>query len=102
MGLTINLENERGKVLGSVVDPKNALHRLLREEGLQASCCLRFIDWYGDTIFNRLQMQLFLPEWTDLADHAISEEERQIIADVALLAKECRDDVHRYLRFKGD
>jgi hypothetical protein len=102
MGLTINLETERGAILSTVGDPKNTLHRLLRATPPHASSCLGFIDWYGNTIFNYLQMDPFLIEWQALRGHAFDEEENRIISEVESLAVRCRNERHLYLKFIGD
>lgn len=55
MGLSIVLETESGEELERVDDPSNILHRLLPRSDNGSYLLLRFIDWYGDTVFNQLQ-----------------------------------------------
>lgn len=103
MGLTIELYDEHGDPQGGTVeDPTNILHRLLRERDLTACPMLSGIDWYGDTIFNGQQMERLIPEWQSLADGAKSPEERRIVADVLQRARECQNGVHLYLKFVGE
>ena len=67
---------------------------------------LRFIDPYGDTVSNRVQMIPFLTEWRRLitlrATEGVSEEEEQNLREVEDLALECSRGIHLYLKFIGD
>jgi hypothetical protein len=101
MGIDINLESERGEVLATVADPKNHLHRLL-ERSLPDEPLLAEIDWYGDTVFNRLQIPRFLSHWQIVANQCQNPDELRIVEDVKELAVRCEGSVHLYLKFVGD
>jgi len=101
MGFAIALQDERGERLEVTTDPKNHLHRLLRPyQG--SDSVLGEIDWYGDTVFNRIQIRRFLLAWKELLQHAQSQEEAKIVEGVRFLAERCEADVHLYLKFIGD
>lgn len=102
MGLGISLQDELGAELETVVDPKNLLGKLLPEQDDPAHPMLGSIDFYGDTVFNRMQMGRFLTEWTDVATKAGTPEERALVTAVRELALRCQDGVHLYLKFIGD
>src|SRR5580704_4528673 len=97
MGFDINLENERGEVLATVSDPQNLLHRLL-ERSIAIEPLLAEIDWYGDTVFNCLQIPRFLSHWQTLASQIQNPNELRIVEDVKELAVRCEGSVHLYLR----
>ena len=101
MGFDINLETERGKILKTVGDPKNLLHNLM-ERSISDDPLLAEIDWYGDTVFNRVQMPRFLSAWRVLRGHAQNHEEAKLADEVKALAEECHNSVHLYLKFIGD
>ena len=101
MGFCIILENEDGERLEQVDDPKNLLHQLLPSEDASYQY-LRFIDWYGDTIFNRLQIQPFLDEWDRITRAARTSEENELLGRIRELAIRCSTKPHLYLRFAGD
>jgi len=101
MGFDINLESENGKVLATVSDPKNLLHRLF-ERSISTQPLIAEIDWYGNTTFNRLQIPRFLAEWAELAKQSPSQEEADIVSQVKELAVRCEGGVHLYLKFIGD
>jgi hypothetical protein len=101
MGLDIILQDERGEVLAILSDPKNLLHRLL-ERAMEDEPRLEEIDWYGDTIFNRLQIPRFLSEWKAVARQAKTPEDQDLVNGVMDLADRCQREVHLYLKFIGD
>jgi hypothetical protein len=102
MGLGVELQDEQGETLDSTSDPKNLLGRLLPPHDDQACPFLASIDPYGDTVFNRLQMDRFLSEWVGVAAKVQTSEERALVSVIAALARRCRDEVHLYLKFIGD
>lgn len=63
---------------------------------------LNFVDWYGDTIFNRLQIPQFLSEWARLADSARAQGAWDLFSTIAAMAGRCGEEVHTYLKFRGD
>src|SRR5687768_9773917 len=102
MELGISLQDELGAELDSIVDPKNVLGKLLPEHDDPAYPILASIDFYGDTVFNRMQMDRFLTEWTDVAAKASTAEERLLLSAIEGMAHRCQDEVHLYLKFIGD
>lgn len=55
MGIDAKLQTEDGRILQEVFDPEDILQRLLPFND-ESSSCLRFVDPYGDTTFNQLQI----------------------------------------------
>ncbi len=101
MGLTVVLETERGQRLDAIDDPTNILHRLLPSHDDETYQLLRFIDWYGDTVFNLLQIDTFLKEWSRLRSRAHAPEELELLLRIEKLARRCKDEL-LYLKFYGD
>jgi hypothetical protein len=64
--------------------------------------CLRYIDWYGDTVFNRLQAAKFLEEWGALRQSGADPETDRVFEGIRRLAEQLRDENHLYLKFYGD
>jgi len=102
MGLTITVETEEGERIEQIADPLNHLHRLLPSHDDQTYQCLRCIDWYGDTVFNRLQMETFLTELDRVRRAARSPAEIELLAQIEKLARRCKAEPHLYLKFYGD
>lgn len=102
MGLCIALTNEAGENLEFVCDDKNFLHKLLPSQDDDSSPALSSIDWYGDTVFNSIQMKRFIPELDLLQERASTDEEKALVSTVKKLAERCEGGVHLYLKFIGD
>jgi hypothetical protein len=95
------LQTERGEVLEQVLDRHGHIAASAPPLTDEGSPCWRFIDPYGDTVFNRLQMEAFLVE-LDLIIRQATPDRVPILEKVRALALRCRDDVHLYLQFEGD
>jgi hypothetical protein len=101
MPISVVLIDEFGEELERLDDLANLLHRLLPSGDDASSHYLRFIDWYGDTIFNQLQMEPFLEEWARL-ESVSTIEDQAFLARIAQLARRCQQEQHLYLKFLGD
>jgi len=99
--MVCRLQSERGEVLEQVVDRAGSIVASVPPLTDEGSPCWRFIDPYGDTVFNRLQMEPFLVE-LDLIIRQAPADRQQLLEKVRALALRCRDDVHLYLKFEGD
>lgn len=65
------------------------------------SLCWRFIDPYGDTVFNRVQLPFFIGE-IDRLGHLASSAQQGRLAEIKALAEFALALPHRYLKFVGD
>lgn len=102
MGFNVQLESEHGEVAERLDDPRGLLYGILPEQADSLFQYLPYIDRYGDTIFNRPQMEPFLREWDRLISNSRDLEVRRLLAEVKRLATACQDGVHLYLRFVGE
>jgi len=100
VGVSAELQDERGARLGAVLDSKSVLARAL-PEGDTSYACLRFIDRYGDTTFNRLQIPLLIEEIHRLRNGA-ADNLLEILDEVERLAQRALAEPHLYLKFIGD
>jgi hypothetical protein len=62
MGVNVQLESEGGGQLDQLFDPHCNVAQLLPDWRDESSVCLRFVDLYGDTVFNRLQIDVLVSE----------------------------------------
>lgn len=102
MGLTIRLETESGSRIQEVDDAKNLLHELLPQEDDTSFQCLRFVDWYGDTVFNQLQLPVLIAELQRTRERVETADEREIIDRLLHLVDKGRSAGRLYVRFIGD
>lgn len=101
MAFDIRLEDERGNTIDSASDT-GVLGRILPELYDTRFILLRFIDPYGDTVFNRMQIETFIEEWKRIYPSEAPPEERTFMCKVEELAERCRSEPHLYLKFYGD
>ena len=101
MGITIILEDEKGDALETLLD-NAVVSKILPDMNNKNSYCLRFVDLYGDTTFNNLQMTELIIELGIILKNADTKEKVEIVNDLLRLAKKCKEESHLYLKFYGD
>jgi hypothetical protein len=69
---------------------------------LPKSPLLKYIDPYGKTVFNQLQMEDFLAEWEFAKSFVQTDEEKSNWDTIRELATECKNSVHILLTFLGE
>jgi hypothetical protein len=99
--LTIELRTEDGEVVEQIFD-EGAVARVRPPLDDASSTCLRFIDPYGDTVFNPLQAGPLVLELEAKMDSVALTDDRDRIGRLIELATKCASDVHVYLWFIGD
>ena len=62
MGIDARIETERAEPLAEIPDPRGHLAWGLSLQDDHATTCLRFIDRYGNTVFNEIQLPVLLSE----------------------------------------
>jgi len=100
--MTFRLQGEDGVKIDEVHDPQGLIvsySPLLSDQSFQ---CLRFIDPYGNTYFNELQIEAFLAEWDRIFDKVQEDEAKRLSLEIRSLAQRCKQEPHLYLRFLGD
>jgi hypothetical protein len=98
MGVTVRLQDERGKPV-SETDIGIDFRIPTGDPSFRLLC---YIDPYGNTVFNQLQMETFLAEWDKIRREAKTQDETAAWSSVKQLATRCKDEVHLYIRFIGD
>ena len=93
MGWTVILESQSRKEI-SIVDAEWEFDDSLGK----SSKLIKYLDPYGDTIFNGLQMDDLIADLEKLQKFNYNE----ITAKVIRLAFDCKANPHTYLAFYGD
>jgi hypothetical protein len=93
MGWTVILESQSRKEI-SIVDAEWEFDDSLAK----SSKLIKYLDPYGDTIFNGLQMDDLITDLEKLQELNYSETTTKVIE----LAVECKTNSHIYLVFYGD
>lgn len=100
MPISVEIRDERGKREGEAWWHKRSTALLCQED--PRTTCLRFIDPYGDTTFNQLQLPVLLAELTALQSGTKDEEARAVLAGLLSFLESARDHIHTYVVFVGD
>jgi hypothetical protein len=97
MSWVVKLEDELGERGDWVM-----LHGVIPDSGERDFPLLRGIDPYGRTLFNHLQMELFLEEWDRIKDRARDDSQADAWKRIRHMAETCRNDRDLYLKFVGN
>jgi hypothetical protein len=108
----VELRTERGVVVRDIEDPSGGtfdaagdFDRFLGGDtspSVQSYRLFQYVDIYGDTIFNRLQMNEVLADIELATTGNLNPSEERGLARLRTMAEMCRDSVHLYLWFIGD
>ena len=99
---TIYLEDENGKKISKLIDPQKIITKIVEDFDLKSFCCWRFVDLYGDTIFNLFQMEKLKEESEVIKKQTNDKEIQKFLDDLISLVEEGQKEPHQYLRFFGD
>jgi cation diffusion facilitator CzcD-associated flavoprotein CzcO len=103
MGVDLYIVDERDQPQGKPwLDRMPGLYLFLPAWDDERFHVLRFIDEYGNTIFNRYQAERFLVEWKWVRERAESPEALTIWRNVRAKAHYVARTNHLYLKFDGD
>jgi hypothetical protein len=79
-----------------------SLSRHIRSSPWSETSCLRFIDPYGDTVFNQRQIPVLVHELESSVVAVTDAVIKQQISDVVRLLKKAEGHTHTYAWFIGD
>jgi len=98
--ILVQLEDEDGRVVKRLA----RVHLTNDDVELASpgSRCVGFIDPYGDTLFNRVQIPALAEELDAIAASSTDEAGATRIRSIAEFARGAVGQVHTYLRFVGD
>ncbi len=98
--MSVEIQDERGlREAEAWWHPRSS--ELLADEH-PGTCCLRFIDPYGDTTFNRSQLPVLLEELGYLRDRLTEPESIELLNDLLRFLQSAVNQVHTCVKFIGD
>lgn len=102
MGIDVRVETESGEVQDEVLDDRNLTEKLLpdREDG--SSPCLRFVDPFGDTVFNQIQIPLVVKELETRMRASSKPEVKSHCEAILKVVTATVGEDHTYVRFSGE
>jgi hypothetical protein len=102
MAINVYLQNIREKKFDEVLDWDYSLAKIWPIAD-QTYPLLQYIDPYGNTIFNGMQMPEVVKELDILiADKSSNEQQKATLGRIRELAMKCQKQPHTFLRFRGD
>ena len=102
MGIDVRRETETAGELELLTDEGEVLSSLVsRGQAEDGATCLRFLDEYGDTVFNQFQLPVLAVELESLRKKLSAREAHHITKILALVTR-ATGDTHTYVRFIGD
>ncbi len=102
MGVDFHMQKEDGTAIQSVYDPENHFLNSLSSISLNDSYFIKYIDQFGDTVFNSLQMQSLLSELKQYASNESDNDARKQINKIINLIEQFIGKCHVYAKFCGD
>ncbi len=98
--IDVRRQDERGNELARYMDAA-VVSEILGQADPDGRC-LAFIDPYGDTTFNQLQLPVLLREMQLVRDQLPDGELRSRADDLMKFLRLALDEVHTYIKFIGD
>ena len=96
-------EDENGAEQAAVLSPpRSQFASLIPEATTLDYPCLRYIDPYGDTTFNQLQLLHLIADLERTLPRCTTPETRQHVEAMIDLARKAAGEVHTYIKFYGD
>ena len=97
--IEVMLQDEDGKALSEEVCVETNLVSQVNDARFT---CLRFVDPYGDTVFNRLQMTALLEDLRALRQNPDNSQHEGVLGEIETLVRRGQATVHTYIKFIGD
>ena len=102
MGINLHWESESGETRQMIVDDQSYVWELIAASKNEDTVCLRFIDRYGDAVFNQGQLPHLKAELSAVPESALSDGARYHRKKLLLLIEQASGATHTYLKFYGD
>lgn len=103
MGIDARWEDENGNEIEVMLSPpRSRLETLIPEANVEGFPCLRYIDLYGDTTFNQLQLPQLLADLKQAMLETESPETRAHMKSLIDLVQRAIGADHTYIKFYGE
>lgn len=102
MTIDVRWEDENGEELARVSEDLKDFARIIPESTSPDYPCLRYIDPYGDTTFNQLQLPQLLKDLEKISSGSTSAEQKTHINRVIEFVTRACGETHTYIKFYGD
>jgi len=101
--ISITWQDENGKVIETCSDlARRGWRHVPIDLDDEHTVCLRFIDDYGDTTFNQLQIPILMSELESILPNCEDDEARVSIEALIAFIRRAEGRTHTYIKFIGD
>lgn len=100
--MEIHVQDENGNILKTLLDTRGVVERTIGKHKLPESCCWKFIDIYGDTTFNWMQIKTLIGELEKITQNTDQVGDNKFLGELISLSNESLSHPHQYLKFVGD
>jgi hypothetical protein len=100
MPINVLLVTERDDRMRSVPDYTGIVARAANQ--LPESRLWHYIDLYGNTYFNQLQMDDAIADWERASQFVHTDRDQEIHTAVMRILEQCVVEQHTYVKFVGD
>lgn len=101
--IEIRLEDSRRRLIKRMVSDTEPLDGVINAvEADPRFPCLGFVDPYGDTLFNRVQLAQLAKELENLQSGSLATETDHALVELREMAVWGASNPHHYLRIRGD
>jgi hypothetical protein len=102
MGINAQLRDESGNVLGEVLDPEMVLSGASLSSNLSGTRLLRYLQPYGDTVFNQAQAVDLGLDVREIIRASEGKPLGSLLKSIEPLVDRLATETHVYLWFIGD
>jgi hypothetical protein len=102
LGVDAEWQDEFGKARESLLDPRGLMMAALERGDLSHTACARFIDPYGDAVFNQAQIPVLAEELRALPLSDAAPEVQRHVEQLLALLIHAAGTAHTYVKFIGD
>ena len=103
MTLDVRWEDENGNEKTAVFSPlMSKLASIIAELANSDYPCLRWIDNYGDTTYNQMQLTQLADDLNRLRPRCPDDTTREHLEEILALVRKAAGETHTYVKFYGD
>lgn len=102
MGIDLHIEDEHGKSIYCISDDQQIFAHVINQTKMSEYSLLKYIDPYGDTTFNNMQLNDLLYDLSSLHTTISDIATRKYVNKLISLLENYTNTNHVYFKFYGD
>jgi hypothetical protein len=102
MGIDLHVEDEHGEAIEIIPDDQNILSKIINTYNTSSCTLLKYIDPYGDTVFNHKQLNDLINDFSQIMNNSNESITKVYLRKVNSILVRNVNKVHVYFKFYGD